>query len=435
MKNAIKTLFVLILTLVSVTLVAAADFSIDRVDVDGVTASTSGKALYVERGTTVPVTVYVSGSSTGKTAYDARVQVYVGGYEYGKVEAVSEIFEIVPNVSYKETLRLKMPEDMKATDKYTLNVEVFDDDQSTKRTYTLFVKESRHLLNIYDVILNPASNVQAGQPLFVTVRIENMGDNVEDSIKVTASMPKLGVEASEYVDELIRERDEDQSDNEYRKNDAATTNELMLLVPEDAKEGDYELHVELNYNRGYGASNDAVDEKVLTVHVKGAKEVSTGTATATALVNVDNSNQRAAIGEGAVYKVSIANLGKEAQTYSVEAVGVNAWGTSRVDPQALIVPADKTGEALVYVSPAENADSGVKSFTVKVKDSAGNVVSEKALTLDVVNAQSGSYDAFKKVLEVGFIVLLIILVVLGIVLVAKKLGGSEDSVEGQTYYQ
>jgi hypothetical protein len=435
MKNTIKTLLVLILALVSVTMVAAADFSVDRVDVDGVTVSSTGKAIYVERGTTVPVTVYMSGSPTGKIAYDARVQAYVGGYEYGKVEDVSDIFEVVPNVSYKKTLRLKIPSDMKATDKYTLNVEIFDDDQSTKRTYTLFVKEARHLVSLYDVIVNPVSNVQAGQPLFVTVRVENMGDNVEDSIKITASMPKLGIEASEYVDQLVRSRDEDQSDNRVSKRDAATTNELMLLIPENAQEGDYELSVKLNYNRGYGASNDAEDEKVLIVHVKSAKQT-TGTATASALVNVDNTNQRAAVGEGAVYKVSMANLGKEAQTYSVEVLGVGSWGTSRVDPQNLIVPADKTGESLVYVSPAENAETGVKTFTVKVKDSAGNVVSEKALTLDVVNAQaSGSYEAFKKVLEVGFIALLIILVVLGIVLAAKKLSGSNDSVEGQTYYQ
>lgn len=435
MKNTIKTLLVLILALVSVTMVAAADFSVDRVDVDGVTVSSTGKAVYVERGTTVPITVYMSGSPTGKTAYDARVQAYVGGYEYGKVEDVSDIFEIVPNVSYKKTLKLKMPADMKATDKYTLNIEIFDDDQSTKRTYTLYVKEARHLVSLYDVIVNPVSNVQAGQPLFVTVRVENLGDNVEDSIKITASMPKLGIEASEYVDELIRARDEDQKDDHVSKRDAATTNELMLMIPENAQEGDYELSVKLNYNRGYGASNSAEDEKVLIVHVKSAKET-TGVATASALINVDNTNQRAAVGEGAVYKVSIANLGKEAQTYSVEVLGVGSWGTSRVDPQNLIVPADKTGESLVYVSPAENADAGVKTFSVKVKDSAGNVVSEKALTLDVVNAQtSGSYEAFKKVLEVGFIALLIILVVLGIVLVAKKLGGSSDSVEGQTYYQ
>ncbi len=119
MKNTIKTLLVLILALVSVTIVTAADFSINRVDVDGVTVSSSGNAVYVERGTTVPVTVYMSGSTTGKIAYDARVQAYIGGYEYGKVEDVSDIFEIIPNVSYKQTLKLKLPEDMMATDKYT----------------------------------------------------------------------------------------------------------------------------------------------------------------------------------------------------------------------------------------------------------------------------------------------------------------------------
>lgn len=436
MKNfkTLKTIFVLILALVSVTLVTAADFGINRVYVNDILAGATGSALantiYVERGTTVPVIVELSGIPGKQTAYDSRVKAYVGGYEHGEIEDVSDIFSIVSGVAYRKILNLKMPDDMKATDKYTLNIEVYDDDQTVRKQYTLYVKESRHFVSVYDVILNPAANVQAGQPLFVTVRIENLGDNVEDSIKVTASMPKLGVEASEYLDELIRSRDENQNSRTYTKSDAETTNDLMLIIPADAKEGDYELRVQLNYNRGYGASNGAEDVKVMTVHVKGAKVIA-----GSELVTVDSSSQKAGPGEGVVYRLSLANMGTEAQTYSVETFGVSAWGTSRVDPQTLTVQANKAGEAVVFVSPAENAAAGIQSFTVRVKDSAGNLVAEKALTLDVAEAQAADYGAFKKVLEVGFIVLLIILVVLGIVLVAKKLGGSNESPEGQTYYQ
>lgn len=438
MKNTIKAILFLILALVTVSFVSSAviDFGIKSVEFDGVVVNPNDAStnLNIERGTTLPVTVIVQGSANGKIAYDTRVRVELGGYEYSTVEAVSDIFEVAPNNTYKKTLRLKLPSDMEASKKYNITVEVYDGTQHIVQNYPLTVKETRHLLNIYDVILNPFSNVQAGQPFFVTVRVENMGDNVEDSIRVTASMPQLGIQTSEFVDQLIRAADKDQYNNIYSKNDAATTNQLMLVIPEDAKEGDYTLEVKLNYNRGYGNTfeSDAGDVKTYKVHVKGTKE--TTAVASSVLVNVDNMNQKATAGQGSVYKVSVANLGKEAQTYTVEVLGVGSFGTSRVDPQAVIVAADKQADVNVYVSPAENVE-GLKSFTVKVKDAAGNVLSEKALTLDVVKTQVVGFESFKKVLEFGFVALLIILVILGIVLVAKRLGGKEEATEGQTYYQ
>ena len=87
----------------------------------------------------------------------------------------------------------------------------------------------------------------------------------------------------------------------------------------------------------------------------------------------------------------------------------------------------------VFVAPVEGF-VGAQTFTVKVKQN-NNVVAEKTLSVEVAKAQSDS-DTLKKVLAIGFVVLLAILVILGIALIIKKLtkDNEEKPVEGQTYY-
>lgn len=438
MKNTIKAMLVLMLALVSVTFVSAASFSIDRVDVNGITATGNLNNVELHRGQVVPITVWLSGNAD---VNDVRVKAYLSGYEYDEVEVVSDIFRVAENGAYIKHLTLRLPNDMSSSKLYDLHVVATSSNEEVRESFKVSVEEDRHLLNVYDVIMNPFNNVQAGQPLFVTVRVENMGAHVEDSIKATVSIPELGVQTSEFVDQLVIGTDDQYDETFYvTKRDATTTNELMLNIPEDAKEGDYQVHVTLNYNRGHGALAQAEqigDEKVYTLHVQGAK-AQVVVNNVNALVNVDSSNQRATAGQGAVYKVSVANLGREAQAFTVEALGVSNWGISRVDPQSVIVGADKTGEAFVYVSPSESTQAGLKTFTVLVKDQAGNVVAQKALTLDVAGAAVTTVSDFgtlKQVLQVAFVVLLAILIILGIVLVAKRLGGRDESAEGQTYYQ
>lgn len=382
-------------------------------------------AIRVERGELVPIEVTVVGQNEG--TYDLRVRAYIGGYEYGTIQAESEIQELEAGTSDRFELNIQIPEDIEASDDYTLYVEVFDDDRSIRYDYALRIQEQRHAVTTYDVILNPHNNVKAGQPLFASVRVENLGDNVEESIKVTVSIPELGISASEYVDQLITEEDLDDDDRVvYAKKDSASTNDLMLLIPADAKEGDYQVRTVIEYNRGHSR-----EESVQLIHVTSGKGVRP--MTGDVVVNFDETTQSAALGKGAVYKVSVANLGED-QTFTVELTGTNGWATTRVDPQTQTIGSEKTADFNVYVSPNEGTQPGTRTFTAVVKDADGNVVSEKALTLNV-NAEDDS-NTLKRVLEVAFVVLLIILVIVGLVVLVKKLGGEEpeEPVEGKTYY-
>jgi hypothetical protein len=402
--------------------------TIDKIEVNGVELDKTSP-VYTEREEELVVDVFFTGNPFGKctsndsnACYDARISAEISGYEYSEVRDSEGQFEVEPGVQYKKTLRLKLPNDMPSSDNLQLEVELKDDDDVVGIRFPIRVQEIRHKLNIYDVVFNPLNNVQAGQPLFTTVRLENLGDNTESSIKVSVSAPALGLQTSEFVDKLLTLESENNNVDEDA-DDAATTNDLMLLIPSNTPEGDYNVVVSVEYNRGR-----SIEQQAYKLHVRGIQ--TTQTPQTSVLVSVDSSSQKVEAGKGAVYKLNIANLEMRAQTFTVDVTGVTDWGTVRVEPQNVIVQADGTTDAYVYVSPKEGT-TGVKTFTVKVM-SGNTAVAEKNLSLEV--APNNGVDA-KTMLTWTFVALLAILVLLVIVVLVKKLAKKDsDGVEGQTYY-
>jgi len=425
--------FALVLALVAFTgLVSAQPASIDQVKVNGITAIQD--SIYVERGTDAIVEIFFKGLDEDLDpetieVYDGvRVEASIGGYEHGKIEAyTAEAFEVREGVQYRKVLRFNIPADIDASQDYTLNVRVWDSNGEDSNEYSLRVEPTRHLLSVYDAIISP-QKVEAGKPVFVSAMVENIGAKKEDRATISVSIPALGVETVKFLDELITL---DENNNEDDENEQVV--DLALEIPKSAKAGEYELVISLAYNRGHTES-----EKTYKIVVEGQEQVDVTVVPAqTAIINVDVASQNVAQGQGAVYTLSLANLGQAAKVYTFAVEGVN-FGSVRVDPQAVTLNKDESKSVLIYVSPAENAAVGAKVFTVKVLEGA-SVAKEFTLTANVVEgAQSASgYNTFKKVLEIGFIVLLIILVILGIVVVAKKLAGNDDDdagIEGQTYY-
>lgn len=442
-KFGLIAFLVLVISLVANTVVAQESYNtqefvtVNSVKVNDVEVNDVTPVL-LERGQQATVEVFFTGNPNSKCSsgdsnpcYDTRVEVELEGWEFGDVRDVEGPFEVEPGVSYKKTLSFTVPEDMPASDDLDLNIEIKDDDDVVLVRYPVRLQERRHDLNVFDVIFNPANNLQAGQPLFATVRVENLGDNTESSVKVTVSMPQLGLEASEFVDELTTLQDE--NDNEDDAGDAATTNDLLLMIPANAAEGDYDVVVTLEYNRGH-----SVETKKYTMHVKAAVQQQTPITTDTstsgvvesgAVVSVDSQAQKVNQGQGAVYRFSVANLGKSASSYTLEVTGAQDWANVQVTPSTLVVQSDNTGEALVYVAPKEGTE-GLKMLTVKVM-SGNKVLSEKTLSLEV--AKAATKVAAKTVFTWIFAVLLVVLAVLVIVVLVKKASRS-NGVEGQTYY-
>jgi len=252
-------MFVLSLLTVSPAVFAGVDDhdTSDNYDITniGIEGQSYTNIVYVERGDTISVEVYFVG--TGETT-DVNIKTWLGGYEYDNVQASSEMFDVEDGVSYKKTLQLELPDDLIAEQDYTVYVELYDDVESEQWSSTVRVSKERHLLSIQDVIVEDA---EAGDYTSVTVRLENMGDKKEEDVKVTVSVPELGIEKSTYLDELTNE----EIDNEDEEDSGDVT--LTFQIPADAETGDYTVEVDVTYNKGYDTVESSTTMSVEALEV------------------------------------------------------------------------------------------------------------------------------------------------------------------------
>ncbi len=405
--------------------------------------------LSVERGDAVEVKVRFTPPNK---AEGVRIDAELRGLEDENVEDRTDTFDVVANKTYIKTLTLDIPEDLSEDDldkEFTLKID-FDGDvctgtgtsetcspESQLFTTGLIVTSARHDLRVQDVVFRSGSTVDAGGNLFVTVWVENKGSKAEEDINVQVSAPELGLSARDKIDELVTAALEDKAGARDRDTDTEAVN-FALKVPSDATAGDYDLVVKVDYNRG----RDTVKQtETFTVTGGAAPRVEAET-----IVTVDTTSQSVNRGEGTIYKFSFANLGKQAKTFSVDVAGAEPWGSVRVDPSFVTVQPGATSEAFVFVTAKDDASLGKHLLTANVKE--GSIVL-KSVSLEAdVKGQAptavtgaASWDQVRKGLEIGFAVLLIILVILGIIIAIGKLrkgdGTNEEEPgqgEGQSYY-
>ena len=419
MKKLLSIVLFLLVALVFATSANAA-YTLNNVEVDGVDMNAVAPALppviYVERGDSISVRVEFT---SDVNVNDVRVKTWIGGYEYGDVEDSTSLFDVLANTRYVKNLVLEIPNDIDSLDDYTLHVEVFDRTTNLEGEYTLRVARQRHDINFVDVVFSPGLVVRNDQPLFVTARVENLGDKKEEDIRVVVYIPELGMSQRTFLDDLTPV-DEDVS----QKEDSEST-EALYLDLSDVKPGNYNVFVRVEYNRGH----DYI-EKVFPLTVKAGSRDAVSVEQ-DLIVDVAEKVKDLKAGEGNVYRVSLANLGSEARTLTLEVAGVEAFGTARVDPSTITVEDGSSREAYVYVSAKESATTGNMVFSVRVKD-GNTVVKEVQLQANVDGKQAPSTSSLKTGLEVGFVVLLVILVILGIILAINKLRNKEEP--EQTYY-
>jgi len=431
MKNKLYVAVLLVaVMLLGISTVLAENFIVESVEVDDITAEENGNAIFVERGQTSVIGVYLEGNGTSD---NVKVKAYIGGYEYDDVEAVSDIFEVEPGVEYKKYLKLEIPEDLEPSGDYTLRVKVYDDNDEIEKSYVLRIKESRHDLKIQDVIIRPSSKIDAGRPLFVTVRVENLGAKKEEDIKVTVSVPELGISAREYIDELTSSEDSDDNEDNEDEEDSMSSNEILLRIPDDAETGDYDLNVKVEYNRGHSS----VTQKEVIFVNKGVEEKQPEQKKSETIVSLDSTSKTVVQDSEVGYKLMLANLGSEQMLYSVEVAGEQLFADVRVEPSFITVQPDKTGELLVYLKAKPDADEGRHSFVVKVK-SGNAVLQEISLTADVKEktvASSLFGGDVKQAVLIGLVVLVAVLIIVGLVIAFSRKGSDEPGAgEGQSYY-
>lgn len=415
-----KLLCILIALLLGLTVLVSAsasnDYTVSDVEIDGLNAI--GKTVYVERDSTLNVDAVLNGTNE---VNDVKVKAWIGGYEYDNIEDVIGPFDLEAGVARAIHLKLAIPDDLDASETYTLYIEAYDDVNEYSVSYPVKVEEIRHSLKIQDVIFRPGTTVAPGDYLRAVVRVENLGAKKEEDIKVTVKVPELGISQRDYIDELVASENTDDSDEETSQ----SSNEVLVQIPTNAKAGDYEVVVDIEYNRGH----DIVSKKSM-IHVAGASEENIE-----AIISIDSTSKQIAKGTETAYKLMFANLGENSEVYSVSVVGAELWANTRVDPAFITVAPGQTGELFVYLNAKEDAEQGNKMFTVKI-NSGANTVKEITLNADVTGEEKTNWGSFKNTLEIAFGVLVALLIILGLVIAFKrpKSGNSIEEPDEQTYY-
>jgi len=428
MKNKIGLLTVFIVSLMVICGMAnALSVTIDEVKVDGdvVSATSTNKIYDFDKDQDLPVKVRVTANAD---IDDVQIEAAIRGYDHNDLmEDITDVFDMKSGVTYTKKLdiplRLRMDQD-----RYKLRIRIEDrDGDTTSATYELEVDAKRHSLLIKDVILSPENEVKAGRALLTAVRLKNYGEKDEDDILVKVSIPELGESASDYVDELEKEGDDD---------DSTTTEELYMRIPNEAKTGEYLLRVEVTYDDG-----DEREVKEMMIKVKSTCDVDPFSCApkedkekTIITLAADAQSVKQAGGE-AVYPITITNEGVASKTYVVSADGAN-WATFRLSPSnVMVIGAGESKAVNVYVSASKDAPVGEQTFSLTVK-SGEKTLKEIPMKVSVSQGQTSVWGKLKRGLEIGLVVLVILVVILGLIIGFNKLKGEEDeeTKEGETYY-
>lgn len=183
---------------------------------------------------------------------NVEILAFISGYEYNKVERITDstpLFDADKDVRYVKKLRLSLPDEVEE-DNYKLRVVISDrNGAEVVETYDLKVDVPRHKLRIEDVTLFPGNIVKGDQAVLAKVRLKNKGERDERDVKVTVSVPELGLRSTAFVDEIEVEEEK-------------SSEEVYLRLPKCPKLGDQNLVVEVSYDNDHQKVSTT---KVLTV--------------------------------------------------------------------------------------------------------------------------------------------------------------------------
>ena len=351
---------------------------------------------------------------------DSNVELHAAifGYEYNdksSLSDVSSVFDTQDGVTYTKKLHLSLPDRM---DRNVWKLRLFFADKSgdlISKDYTLMVGTERHQLALKDITFSPESSVQAGRSLIAIARVKNTGEKTEEGIKVRVSIPELDISATDYVDELESE-------------ETTTTEELYMVVPQCAEAGVYDALVELTYSEGDVVSS--VEKQVVVT--EGSACEAKAKAEEKTILTVGPESQAVKAGEKVVYPITISNAGSSAKQYTISAEAGD-WADVSISPSNVVVL--EAGEAkAVYVYAAAKADAeGEQLVSVKIA-SGDKVLKEMTLKANVEGASG--FEKVKNALQIGLVVLVILLVIIGLIIGFNRLKGNEDEDkdEAQTYY-
>ena len=412
MKSALKVfglIGLLVVSMLAIQLVSAATVpvQIQKVYVNGEEV-VGNEVRILERASDLEVKVKLLG--TGDDDHITVEATIDTDKDRDEATEKTEAFRILNGKTITKTLEISLPERMDAEEEYALRIEVSNrQDTEVTKDITVYVEPASHGIRIKDVLFSPDSEVKAGRALISNVRVKNIGQGDEDSVKITVSIPELGVSDSDYIDDL-------------EEGDTKTSEDIWFRIPEDALSGEYTVEVAVEYDDG---DEEVVEE--YTLNVIGEETAEPGK---TLVVVSDVVQDVVAGGTGVVYPITLSNADKVSKTYTV-GTAAGSWATIKVTPNVVVLAPGET--KIVYVEVAANEDAAAGEQVFGIAIASGDTIL-KEITLKANVLESESSIGLKTGLEIALIVLVVILIIIGLVIGFSRMKKGETETEEQTYY-
>ena len=406
------------------TAVTIESVEVNDVDIEAYTSPSNPKNL--EKTDELDVLVVFS---INKSIDNVQIEVELTGYDKSdkdKVEDTTDSFDVKAGNVYDKRLNLGLPIRFEQG-VYALKVRFETPKGTVTKVYYVDINTQDHAIQIRDIVLSPENEVKAGRALLATVRVKNRGENNEEDVKVKASIPALGISASDYIDEL------DEEDCIGDCDDSTTSEELYMRIPDCAEPGEYTVKVCVEYDDG--DEEECATTKTTVVESDTCNIQAATATTGKTIITIGPDTQDVAKGGSAMYPVTISNEGTESKVYSISVDSAD-WAEFSVTPSnVLVVGAGESKAAYVSVK-ADAAAAGLQVFSVTIK-SGESVLKQVPLRANIAGgAAKSSLGKIKKALEIGLVVLVVLLVILGLIIGFNKLKGSDEEEEGEekTYY-
>lgn len=393
------------------TLNTGEEIMLEAVNVNGVSIS-DYDSIQVMNGEEIKVTMRFN---VFENLNDARLMVFIEGYEHSTLVSSTEIFSVKEGVTYTKSLTLKLPADMNSEKEYKLRIVGANDLSGlTYKEYSLYVDSQRHRVDILDLIMTPSSGVEAGQNMVASVRLKNRGQNIQDSVKVSINVPALNIKESSYVSNL-------------GKDVSVTSDDMLLYIPQDAKAGNYEVEIMLSYNNGYTATVDKYTLTVISSKIVSEKKL---------LVSIPSTIDLKG-NEAKSFELVIANPNSDSKPISISVLE-NTWANVEINPSLIMVQGGASETFKISVTPKSGIE-GERTLTLLVKEGSNTIDTIEVKAYVEKQEEKRSIDWMDVLLIVLLIILIIVLLSL-IVAIAKRKGNSKDDeyreevVNSEEYY-
>lgn len=337
---------------------------------------------------------------------DVRVKATLEGDKVD-VSSLSKTFDVEDGKTYKKTLTLKVPFELKdqLSDNANLNIKISSGSDKTEAE-DIVLRVQRPSYNPVVKSVTTSQTIDAGETFPVDIVLKNLGYNELDDVYITVSIPELGVQKTAYFGDIVELEDFcNPNDDDC---DDTVSGRIFLELPYSVKAGAYTLDVTVE-------NDDVIGTVEKQINVK--NDISQNVIVAT-------SSQSATVGQSAEYTLLLVNPTNSLKVYNVVPTSTSTVSTS-ADQSVVAVPA---GSSKTVTITANANTAGEYNFDVSVL-SGDKIVDTVTLNLSAEGSKTASpIVVLTVVLAIIFLVLLVVL----IVLIGKKPKKSEEF--GESYY-